>query len=438
MSIVRHNVPTWDQGTARQKTWIAGSLAGDVILPYSLRGIQKTWSEGHDWPPRKNFLMYDRGGPFFTQKISITDLCPNISKTWTGTSTIWKYNHEGRFPIFGAILNYGQNDLPPLPSNNDVTYYGTDGYRRASLLRPAGSLAQGLYELKKEGVPGFSVFKAIYEGARSFRDLDRAQRLIRHRLDDPRFNSPQARAKALADGYVSYWFAYVPFYREVQTFCKNIGGFEGKFQKLLSGSNKNTRRRRTLLDTTNTVSSEIGSVYGNFTLGSPAYISSGVAVKDTVTRRKVEYSASFAYYVPNPHGTPAERLRYSHLLLSVGFGLELTPRALWSVMPWSWLADWCGSTGNSFSNLTDMLINGQASQYNYVMIEDETQIISSLRKNIILADSTSLSGRQVITKITKTRYQGSAFGFALKPGDFTPKQWGILAALGISRGAGKV
>ncbi len=107
-------------------------------------------------------------------------------------------------------------------------------------------------------------------------------------------------------------------------------------------------------------------------------------------------------------------------------------------MPWSWLADWTSSTGNSFSNLTDQLFSGLASAYNYVMINDKVIDDYGLARPIVLANGREISGTLTITKENKTRYRGYSFGFATLPTSFTGRQWGILAALGISRGTNHV
>lgn len=434
---VKTRIPDFQSGTAMQFTYIFGTLIGSSTINYDLRSYEYTYSEGHDFPST-NGLKYDRGGPFINSKYTIRDGSPSLSGKFKGTATLYDFQHEGKYPIFFKSDTGNINTLHPLPSGNDVTFYGVNGYRRASPLKPEGGLAQALIELK-QGVPGLGVLRNIQQGVKRFADAESAGQLIRVGNDGAPPHVIAARvARAVSSGYLTWEFHWKPFKKDVDDFCKNIASFDKKYDKLLSQSSKNIRRRRQLLDTQETKTYSVGPTYGTNPFNTYGYLQPGYAVRDETVSRKVWYSASFLYTIPNPNGTPAERLRYYQTLLSVAYGLEMNPRTVWNVMPWSWLADWVSSTGSSFSNLTDQLFNGLASNYNYVMINDKVENRYGLSSPIVLANGREISGTYTVTKENKTRYRGYSFGFSLNPGSFSARQWGILAALGISRGTNHV
>jgi hypothetical protein len=420
----------------------AGYVYRDETVPHVYEGLQRTLSEGHPFnhgrkSKKVTAVLSDIGGSFLSQSVQLLDLSPRLNKKSWGGANCYAFYWDGLVPIYFSDFVAASTQFAAPPSNNDIIAYGIKGFAKADPVKPHGQLAQALYELKA-GIPGFHQFRQIHEGVQRFREADSRGKLLRllhpHSKGHSKRSIVERHARALANGYLTWEFEWLPFYKDVQDFCKNVRDSSKLYDQFSKAGYQNNRRRVNLADEQSTnVTNMSNAYYGSNPMQYQAYATGGTLKRTDHSSRKVWYSASFSYYVPDQTGTLSERIKYYESLFRVAYGLELSPRSVWAIMPWSWLADWCSTTGASASNLTDILLQGLASRYAYVMINEKFSSTYELQ-DLTLADGTKLNGSQTLFTETKLRAPGYSFGFALQPQDFSERQWAILAALGISKG----
>jgi hypothetical protein len=155
----------------------------------------------------------------------------------------------------------------------------------------------------------------------------------------------------------------------------------------------------------------------------------------TTITRDVWFSGCFTYYL-NLGKSRSDRLEYAAQQAKRLYGVRLTPDVLWNLAPWSWAADWVTNIGDVLQNLSAFSTDGLVMRYGYVM--EHYTMTRSLTGTVYLKDSGrgSISSPRVAEEYRierKTRRKATPFGFGLDPGTFTPRQWSILASLGMTR-----
>jgi hypothetical protein len=116
-------------------------------------------------------------------------------------------------------------------------------------------------------------------------------------------------------------------------------------------------------------------------------------------------------------------------------GFDITPEAIYNLIPWTWLFDYFTSLGWIFSALSNGLADRVIFDYAYVM---RTKV-SSLKTECTQQVYSSPTNKRVVkaTRIRqatlKSRFQANRFGFGFTEGDLSLTQWGILGALGASK-----
>jgi hypothetical protein len=111
-------------------------------------------------------------------------------------------------------------------------------------------------------------------------------------------------------------------------------------------------------------------------------------------------------------------------------GTRLTPKTVWELTPWSWAADWFGTTGDVMSNLSTLGHDGLVLQYGYVMHE---QILAT-SVDYKTVGAPELSGSYTNKLIMRQRFEATPYGFGFDLKSLTTRQVSILAALGLSKG----
>jgi hypothetical protein len=154
---------------------------------------------------------------------------------------------------------------------------------------------------------------------------------------------------------------------------------------------------------------------------------------------KSHFSGGFRFYYPDISTALDDLAEFEHkanLLL----GTRLDPEVLWNLQPWTWLVDWFVNFGDVLGNLSAIISDGLVMQYGYIMQENVISKEVTLPRGLWVRNSISASvftQKPVTVTLdyhSKVRVKASPFGFGLTPEMFSPQQWAILAALGISRG----
>jgi len=304
-------------------------------------------------------------------------------------------------------FNYSHFPLPVASSDADLGVYGATAIARTVPTKPLNDLGTFVAEAR-EGIP--SVLGAS--------------------LISP---SKVTKARNLGDEYLNVEFGWKPLIRDVQGAMDTIRRSEELLDEYHSNSGKVVKRRYQFPTEITTKEEEHGVRYP-VPLLHPSCYRGGPTMLRSITTEKVErwFSAAYTYYVPDP-GTAWRRYSdASHL-----YGARLTPETLWNAAPWSWAADWVANIGDVMTNMTALSTDGLVILYAYMM-EHRTNTVQYWMDchDMWYSHPGQHVLRQEFKAETKKRIGASPYGFGLTYSDFTPKQLGILGALGISKSHG--
>jgi hypothetical protein len=145
--------------------------------------------------------------------------------------------------------------------------------------------------------------------------------------------------------------------------------------------------------------------------------------------KRTWFEGAYRYYAPLP-SADASKLRVFEQEANKVLGTRLTPKTVWELTPWSWAADWFGTTGDVMSNLSTLGHDGLVLQYGYVMHE---QILAT-SVDYKTVGAPELSGSYTNKLIMRQRFEATPYGFGFDLKSLTTRQVSILAALGLSKG----
>jgi hypothetical protein len=179
---------------------------------------------------------------------------------------------------------------------------------------------------------------------------------------------------------------------------------------------------------------------GSFSyVGTRVQLGQQVPVEITQHVTNSHFSGGFRFFYPEID-TALRDLQRMEGEANILLGTRLDPEVLWNLQPWTWLADWFINFGDVLGNLSAIISDGLVIQYGYIMQENVLRKEITFPKGLFLNNfpgSSSFTMKPwTVESIyrSKVRAAASPFGFGLTPEMFSPQQWAILAALGISRG----
>lgn len=380
-------------------------------------------------------LEWSGGGPFYVHKESLTHY--GITQYPVKKNGLWL----GTYTIGGVIPNH-KTAIPALPVpaswssvEGSASSHYASGYSRARPGNPVASLGQFLVELRD--LPQIPLKKAFKGRGRSLSapfargvPIQEVPRILFKRLDGFR---------GLGSEYLNVVFGWAPFVRDLQQMYNLWKTLDKRLAQLVRENGKYIRRRATIQD--DTVNSQTEQVYNLpfvNVLGSPPNYMTGRTQYTVTTRTKTKiwFSGSFRYYVPDI-GSSQWTTRATAAL----FGALPTPELLWEVLPWSWLIDWFSNIGDVVSNASVNAVDNLTTRYSFIMKHVTT---SSEATSVVWADakhstqdswnacSSTFQSRKILE--TKVRVGGgNPFGLNVSLPSLSPRQFGILAALGLSR-----
>lgn len=154
----------------------------------------------------------------------------------------------------------------------------------------------------------------------------------------------------------------------------------------------------------------------------------GLLMTTTTTTQRSWFSGAFKYSIPQ--GSFPSTLAELDRLYGVKPGLSTA----YELVPFSWLVDYFTPIGSLLDNIDSFLMDGLVLPYGYLMttteVEKEYSWVGPICDASGTLTPTALFGR--IKNVRKQRIPATPFGFGLLPGDLSPKQLSILAALGMS------
>lgn len=386
-----------------------------------LIGLQRTQSYGHKWPPRKTKKGRikgqpppDLGGDFLTQKVTIQDSGVQVStqprKTDGNPATPGSIAYSGDWKIYPNYSNFvaASKDFLSPSTDAELDAIGTKLVSMALPTNPLSGMGQFLGELKKDGIPRLPSLSELRRNLDTLRNFSR-------------YGSNQ---------YLNAQFGWAPLVRDLLDFVSVLQNITKHIKQYAGASGKPQRRVRKLPIVSST-SIAVASSYGSPALPLYDYKTAGKLYTTTTTSVEHWFSGSFTYCLPIGKDALSQLAKYEAYGNKL-FGLRLNPDLLYKLSPWTWLVDWVTTLGPIVRNWSAFQTDGLVMTYGYVM-ERKIQTIEYALSGVVLSDGRTVSCSQVLEKVTLSRRRATPYGFGLDPRLFTPFQWSIIAALGISK-----
>jgi hypothetical protein len=303
-------------------------------------------------------------------------------------------------------------------STSQLNVLGAGAIASAYPTKPQSDLLVAIAETLREGLPS-DVFSAVagYAGT-----------------------SKRQMVGELAGDYLNLLFGVTPLVREIDKLIKTVEKVNTFISQLAADSGNLVRRSRVIEESVKTVkrSSTTTSPRLVFRDGVLNPFSPVPVTYYQTLETKVWFSGAFRYWIPGlqDQGTDFQSVKPGDYATSFDiargvYGLRVTPKAAWNLLPFSWLVDWFVNVGVLFENADAMNQYGLVMPFGYVMAE--TKLTST-----VTADFRNSSWKNlgyVASSTTATRQQrerATPYGFGLKDVDLNPIQLSILAALGLS------
>lgn len=384
---------------------------------YTLRVIGDDPNQYHTATLIGTMTTADRGGPLWVRRIERRWPRSSIasSKDVNGVPTPgqgnWSVVNWGMSQITGPNSQYTTNNpvVPvfgnvPSKSSINFDYWSPKGWAKFKPTNPAASTSQFLAELRDFPRIPFRLF----ERAKFFRSIGKE--------------------------YLNFEFGWKPFVKDLIEFFKLYLSWNERWQWLIANNGKPVHRKGAIFkdeDTTSDYTISGDGVDWNTPVG-PTWVyvqrfGSGSGFKSTRTTvirtsQKYWFSGTFRYYLKHPGFTRF----YDEQIARIVFGVDLTPRVVYELLPWSWLLDWATNVGDNLDNLTDSILDGLVADYAYTMghymVEETRTVVGPLA-----------TCNYYLTNEVKARDQATPYGFGLNPNSFTGRQKAILAALLLAR-----
>jgi len=363
-------------------------------------------------PSKEKLSRMDMGNTFESiKKWTETSHSPLVNVS--ATSGQFSYSYRGPWVAKDHDVR-NNSSLYPSYNATDLLFKmiqrGTTAVARTIPTNPVASAAQFIGELR-EGLPSVPGKHLI--GAK--------------------------RASSLGDEFLNYTFGISPFVNDLQKFGAAARETDKVLEQLKRDSGRLIRRRYTFPVERYVSGPTVQSTqwYGSpgLRLATPNAYSTG-AGKLTYTREETyEYWFSGAYtYLYIDGDRAVDKMRGAAQRLNRLYGTRPTVETLWELTPWSWAADWFANAGDVAHNIAAFSNDSLVMRWGYVMCT-YTIRDTYLMEGVALKGNPSGPRSQTFVTQVKKRVKATPYGFGLDPSvAFSPRQWAITSALGLSRG----
>lgn len=363
---------------------------------------------------RKSNPLWDNGHPFSTVKESWSTSHPDWNITLP--SSQWMYQGPLILNPSGSLTLRSSFGAASALSQTELRSFGARAIQATAPTRPQANLFTAVGELTNDGLP----------------------RLIGHSVD---FAARANHFRSLGSEYLNVTFGWIPFVKDITAVVHSLRNASETILQLERDSDRWVRRGFRIPITnelvassayTNSIARALYAING--TSGAEdAYLAGKVSetTQHTTRYREMWFKGCYTYMF-QAGLTRLDKIRHFLELSDKLVGSSLTPEALWNLAPWSWLVDWYGNIGNILSNASLLSSDSLVLRYGYVMC---TTRDTTVRTNPHIRFVTGGPGvvTNTFTRTRKERVQSGPYGFAFTAADLTPKQWAILAALGLSK-----
>lgn len=376
---------------------------------------QVTTSEGHPYQKLGKSHRQDIGGPFTTVKVEYelgsldyTHLERPVSYGAIGAGGIL-IPDQAADPFRGLDLNPGVTDETMRTNIRDKA--------------PAALSDSSLDALGARAVSRVAPTNPTVDLAVTFGEFVSEKRFFRL----PGSNSGPAGE------YLNYMFGIAPTLADIQDLRKAISDQEAILSQHARDSGRLVRRRYEPLEektsSRTVLNNRPTSVVGIGVVGSTLGTVGTLTILETTTS-KWWFSGAFTYHFP------VDGLARKVAELDRLYGVKPGASLAWELLPFSWLLDYKISAGDVMSNLDAFGSDGLVMPYGYVC-----RTFESVREYTLTGAKVHMGGSLTplpaltakVTSVIKQRRAANPFGFGIRPGDLSPRQLSIIAALGLTK-----
>jgi hypothetical protein len=381
------------------------------------------------------------GGPFWAEHAELRHHGELKVQQWKYVDELGPTRGKGvsrlafdRLPIYGqpkaGLVGKTRTDARVELAGLQGANY-TKGILRTRPGQSEASLGQFLAELKDlPTVPGRGLLKAL-QGV----PLKKIVPAIRARA--------ASFLGASASEHLNYEFGWRPFLKDLRDFRALSKRIDTSLQRLIRENHRNIRRRASLGRDRVTVQDYNTPNAYNFPLWDCGGFDAMAATSGhtyisgyTTTETRTWFVAGYRYDIPDTNSW-----LWRGRAAAVLYGAFPTPELVYSVTPWSWLADWFTDLGDLVGYFSPNAVDALVTRYAFTMREvirtDECTANTRWEKR---SDPlfTWQDARGILTSkrklISRQRAHGYApFGTNLVSGTLSARQAAILASIGISR-----
>lgn len=431
----------WASKPTSSGSWIAGDSADLYVSP---RGMQSTTSFRtgadldeldvlHDFgSTRSEFYQglreeqrsgpqssYDNGHEFDSSS-QVLD-APSVVQFDT-PKNFNGYQGQYKGPLLVDPSYIVGGTFPGVPNTTQLSYYGPAAIQRTIPTSPHVSLAQGLTELKREGIPALVGAAALAGRVAHFREL--------------------------GGEYLNLEFGWKPLLSDIQGTYSSVTQAAKLLRQYQRDSGKIVRRKTSFqpITTFEVLQKDAFGTLLKFPGWSTASWnaafeggSSGSGLMTTTRKTTIStwFSGAYTYFLQSDN-TTLNRMFGFEQKANLLFGTRVTPDVVWNLAPWSWLSDWYVNIGDNIANASALSADGLVMKYGYLMQETVIEVTVTYHGPRLINGQSSGTVVQSFTTRRKTRTKASPYGFGSNPASFTSRQWAILTALGFARGSGQL
>lgn len=251
--------------------------------------------------------------------------------------------------------------------------------------------------------------------------------------------SGRRQRNALGSEYLNYQFGWVPLVSDLLQLGQSISNADLITREYARNSGKGIRRAFGFPPI------RPGIVYNDVYLNRSPWISPGSSLLYNATRqnkgkvvrswevtKRRWFTGMFTYFLPSGDsilgGFQRAAIQARHLL-----GISLTPDSVWNLAPWSWAVDWFSNVGDVLTNWSNFAIDGQVLKYGYMMEHTISKYTYTFVGDTGFVTGNAYPIDVVLVSETKKRLKATPYGFGFSWDGFSPTQWAVTTALGLTR-----
>lgn len=334
------------------------------------------------------------------------------------------------------------------PTENEIKAIGSRLIRDSRPTKPHSQMGQWFGEIRdtKSLVKPPQMPPEFYDFAKKRRFVDEVKRFRRG-------------GAATGSAYLAGQFGWLPFVGEVIRAADATLQAEQHLTQWVRDSGRIIKRSRSeVLDQGTFVFSStyvgLGQKYGTAFSGSSlssngVHVSHGwykgiglsnlyADIETTVAwTTSLRAGARFQYFAADPDGTCAKAKRAAQELKLLYGDPLMSLSTAWELIPWSWLADYHVDLGSLLSYQESVATDSLVARSAYQVYQKVASAVSRYTFGNY-GSSWPITGSCLLGAGAKVqqRYPGSPYQWIGEPVDYSPRQWAILGALGLTKGPG--